>query len=99
MIPTVFGTVGVPVRLEGYAQDFGSGVARVEFSCDGGETWTGYPIEGASQDANINWQFEFEAPEAGNYELLVRSVRADGTPTPEPAHAYLTISNATELVE
>ncbi len=75
--------------LEGYAQDFGSGVARVEFSCDDGETWTGYSVEGASQDANINWEFVFTPPVPGIYDLLVRAVRADGTPTPELVHVYI----------
>ena len=91
MIHTIYGTAGKPITLNGYAQDFGPGVACVQFSCDGGETWTSYPVEHADNDANVNWHFVFTPPVPGSYELLVRSARADGTTTPEPAHVFLAV--------
>ena len=94
MIPTLYAFAGKPVTLEGYAQDFGSGVAGVQFSCDEGETWTAYPIEGADGDANVNWRFTFVPPRAGIFELLVRAVRADGTHTPESAHVHIVAQDA-----
>lgn len=94
MIPTLYGIVGKPITLQGYAQDFGSGVAYVQFSCDGGETWTSFPIPDADRDANVNWQFVFTPPVSGNYELLIRSVRADGTATPESAHVFMQVAEA-----
>ena len=93
MIPTLYGTAGKPVVISGYAQDFGPGVAEVQFSCDGGETWTNFPVEGARNDANVNWQFSFMPPRAGRYELLVRSARADGTCTPDSAHVFMEIED------
>lgn len=94
MIPTLYGAVGKPITLQGYAQDYGSGVAKVQFSCDGGETWTSFPVKGADRDANVNWQFVFTPPEPGNYELLIRSVRADGIATPEAAHVFMVVGEA-----
>ncbi len=94
MIPVLYGEAGVPFLIKGYAQDFGDGVAEVQFSCDNGQTWTRFPIENADKDANVNWSFEFTPPCAGDYDLLVRAARADGTASPEPAHVHMKVASA-----
>ena len=87
------GTAGHPVTVKGYAQDFGFPVSAVQFSCDGGCTWTTYETPNAESGVNVNWSFTFTPPEAGTYELLVRAVRGDGRISPEPARVTLDISS------
>ena len=89
MIGTLAGTAGHPVTVKGYAQDFGFPVSAVQFSCDGGCTWTTYETPNAESGVNVNWSFTFIPPEAGTYELLVRAVRDDGRISPEPARVTL----------
>lgn len=91
MIGTVFGTAGKPVTVRGYAQDFGVSLASVQFSCDDGRTWTTYPLANADPDRNVNWTFAFTPETEGTYELLVRAVRPDGSPSPEPARATIVV--------
>ncbi len=93
MIGTLAGTAGHPVTVKGYAQDFGFPVSAVQFSCDGGCTWTTYETPNAESGVNVNWSFTFIPPEAGTYELLVRAVRDDGRISPEPARVTLDISS------
>lgn len=92
MIGTVAGRAGRPVQVKGYAQDFGSAVTAVQFSCDGGDTWTTYDTPKADPDCNVNWTFEFTPPEAGIYELLVRAVRNDGKTSPQPARVRVEVT-------
>ena len=94
MIGTVLGTAGKPVCVEGYAQDFGVPVDAVQFSGDGGATWTSYETPGMDPDCNVNWSFAFTPPMEGRYELLVRAVRPDGRATPQPARVELDIAPA-----
>ena len=42
MIAPMAVEVGRPVRFTGYAEDYGVPIAAVQFSLDGGETWTDY---------------------------------------------------------
>ncbi len=93
MIGTITGTAGHPVRIGGYAQDFDFPVAAVQFSCDGGCTWTTYETPDAENSVNINWSFTFTPPAAGTYELLVRAMRDDGRISPEPARVTLAIGS------
>lgn len=85
MIATVRTKTGHPVRLSGYAQDFGQAITAVEFSANEGASWTTYPVKDADELCNVNWSFDFTPPEPGISRIFVRSVRLDGTRTPEPA--------------
>lgn len=91
MIGTIRGFAGEPVTVGGYAQDFDFPIAAIQFSCDGGSTWTTYPTDRADPDRNVNWTFSFTPPGEGTYDLFVRSLRADGNTSPEPAHVTLDI--------
>lgn len=93
MIGSVAGTAGRPVEVKGYAQDFGFAVSAVQFSCDGGDTWTTFDTPEADPDRNVNWSFSFTPPEAGTYELLVRAVRADGRVSPQPARVTVDVAD------
>lgn len=71
-------TVGDQIGFEGYADDFGVPIAAVEFSMDGGETWTTCSTEGATGSAWVYWHFDYLADAPGTYRLDVRAVTAEG---------------------
>ena len=73
---------GNSITFEGVADDLGSPIEAIEFSFDGGETWTECPTEGATADKWVNWQFETSFEEAGEYQLTVRARTADGVLSP-----------------
>lgn len=73
---------GETVVFEGYADDCESAVAAVEFSMDGGETWTSCATEDATADRWVYWTFAVAPEKAGSYEMIVRARTADGTVSP-----------------
>lgn len=74
--------VGQEIVFEGYADDCGSAIRAVEFSLDGGETWTSYATEGATSERWVYWYFGFTPEEAGSYKLQARAVTEDGMVSP-----------------
>jgi len=74
--------VGDEIRFEGYADDCGSAIAAVEFSMDGGQTWTTYETAGATADKWVYWYFTYTPEEAGVYELQVRAITENGVVSP-----------------
>lgn len=85
MIGQVRATVGRPVTLTGYATDFDRAIAAVQFSLDGGRTWTTYETPGTSSERNLSWRFSYTPRRAGRYRMLIRSVNEDGVASPTPA--------------
>ena len=47
MLGLVQGKVGEPLTFEGYADDYDKAIVAMEFSLDGGTTWTRHATEGA----------------------------------------------------
>lgn len=90
---TVF-PVGQEIRFEGYADDCGSAVAAVEFSLDGGETWTTCETEGATAERWVYWYFGFTPEQAGTYKLQARAVAEDGTVSPLASTLVFTVGEA-----
>ena len=82
---------GSLITFEGVADDLGSPIEAIEFSLDGGETWTSCATEGASSDRWVNWRFETSFDEAGDYRLTVRARTADGTVSPVAASLDFTV--------
>ena len=82
---------GEPYTFSGYAAAWDQQVTAVEFSMDGGETWT--TCETPDSDVNrwVSWQFEWTPPEGVDsaYVLMVRAVTADGAATPEPVEVMV----------
>lgn len=83
--------VGDLIAFEGYADDCGTAIAAVEFSLDGGETWTAYETEGANGDQWVYWHFEYVPEAAGSYKLDVRAVTEDGTVSPLASSVVFTV--------
>lgn len=70
--------VGEPVEFDGYVDDFERNVSAMEFSLDGGVTWTAYPTTGAVIDKGVNWHFVYRPQKPGRYLLKVRAVDGQG---------------------
>ena len=73
---------GDQIAFEGYADDLGSPIAAVEFSLDGGETWTSYETPDTNTESWVYWTFSYATQDAGEYRLTVRAVTADGEVSP-----------------
>ena len=76
--------IGDMVTFEGYADDCGTQVVAVEFSLDGGATWTRHATEGAVPGKLLTWHFSYTPEQEGLYQLLVRSINEDGDASPLP---------------
>ena len=83
--------VGDQINIEGYADDCGKAIKAIEFSMDGGETWTNCETAGATGDAWVYWHFGYTAEAAGAYKLDVRAVAADGTVSPLASSVVFTV--------
>ena len=71
--------VGEPLVFDGYVDDFERNVSAMQFSLDGGATWTTYQTAGAVIDKGVNWHFVYRPERPGRYLLKVRAVDGDGT--------------------
>ena len=87
--------VGDRITFEGYADDFDVPVAAVEFSMDGGETWTSCATEGADAYRWVYWNFAYVPETAGTYKLEVRARTQDGRVSPLAAGMIFTVEDAT----
>ena len=71
------------VIVEGRAWSGRAPIARVEFSADGGRTWSDAKLEAApSPFAWRRWTYEWDATRAGEYELSVRATDEAGNTQP-----------------
>ena len=80
-------------QLAGHAYGGLRGVARVELSTDGGETWTDAELseplpaadgDGPAMDAWRQWQYSYDPP-SGSHTVVVRMVDRNGTVQTEEA--------------
>lgn len=92
MIPQVQGTVGTPVRLSGYAYDFGQTIAGVQFSLNEGRTWTTYETPGTNDYQTLSWSFDYTPERPGTYHFLIRALNDRGEPSPTPSHVTLVVA-------
>lgn len=83
---------GDEITFEGVADDLGSPIAAIEFSFDGGRTWTTCETQDATADKWVNWRFTSSFEEAGDYQMTVRAKTADGTVSPLAAKLVFAIS-------
>lgn len=79
------GRVGEPMVFEGWADDYDKAIVAIEFSLDGGESWTRFETAGATAGRVTSWNFEWTPSEPGFYAMRVRSVNEDGKASPTPA--------------
>jgi len=79
------------ITFEGYADDLGDPIAAVEFSLDGGESWTAYQTEGATADRWVYWHFDYQPEKAGTYQLSVRARTQSGQVSRLAANLLFTV--------
>lgn len=80
------------ITFEGVADDLGSPITAIEFSFDGGATWTACETEDATADRWVNWQFTTSFEEAGDYKMIARAKTADGLISPLAATLYFEVA-------
>lgn len=83
--------VGDEITFEGVADDLGSPITAIEFSFDGGKTWSSFETEGATADKWVNWQFTTSFEEAGDHRMTVRAKTEDGIVSPLEATLYFEV--------
>jgi sulfite dehydrogenase len=72
-------TAGKPREVQGLAMDYGAGIQRVEFSSDGGRSWSD-----ASLDPELGryswrrWRLTWHPPAPGAYRWMVRATNREG---------------------
>lgn len=84
--------VGDRITFEGYADDFDKAIAAVEFSLDGGETWTACETADATAEKWVSWSFAYVAEQSGTFRLDVRARSADGTVSPLASSVVFTVA-------
>lgn len=83
--------VGDEIIFSGYADDCGTAITAVEFSMDGGKTWTSCATENAVSYRWVAWNFAYTAEKAGTYKLDVCARTADGTVSPLAASVVFVV--------
>ncbi len=83
---------GEAIEFEGYADDNESPIAAVEFSMDGGKTWTTCATTNASLDRWVYWFFAVTPQVPGQYELIARARTLDGVVSPLASTLQFTVT-------
>lgn len=82
---------GEPYTFSGYAASWDEQTVALEFSMDGGNTWTRYDTPDSTVNNWVSWQFTWTPPAEVDsaYVLMVRAVTEDGATTPEPVEVMV----------
>lgn len=82
---------GEPYTFKGYATSWDQQTTAIEFSMDGGETWTTCETPDAAVSQWVSWEFTWTPPADVDtaYVLMVRAVTEDGATTPEPVEVMV----------
>ncbi|HCK88780.1 MAG TPA: molybdopterin-binding protein [Erysipelotrichaceae bacterium] len=89
---TVF-TVGDQIEFEGYADDFNKTIAAIEYSMDGGETWSSFATRDTDPNKWVYWHFAYTTEAPGTYKLDVRARTEDGTVSPLASSVIFTVAS------
>ncbi len=75
--------LGKPVALDGIAFDGGEGIKQVQFSADGGSSWSDAKLgDDLGKFSFRRWRAEWTPPQRGSYALQVRAVNGAGQTQP-----------------
>ena len=85
--------VGDQIVFEGYADDFENAIAAVEFSLDGGETWTACATPGTTAEKWVYWHFGYVTENVGTFKLDVRARAEDGTVSPMASSVVFSVGD------
>lgn len=70
-------------------------ISQMEFSFDGGETWTAYELKDADPNRVVWWHLQWTPPEQGAYRLTVRATTAEGS---ESKQTHTVLVNAKDVL-
>ncbi len=87
---------GKPFTFEGYADAFDEAVTTVEFSMDGGETWTSYDLGQTDPRQWVYWHYTWTPESDGSYVLMARGVTETGLVSEEPQKVMVTAKSNVE---
>jgi DMSO/TMAO reductase YedYZ molybdopterin-dependent catalytic subunit len=96
--------VGTPMPVRGIAFGGDAGVARVDFSSDGGSTWRAAQLGNDEGKYGFRrWETRFTLPSSGSHSLMVRCTNTDkvtqpDTPNWNPAGFMRNVIEATPVV-
>lgn len=82
---------GEPYTFEGYAWSFDDQITSVEFSLDGGATWTEFDTSDSDRMAWVYWYFTPESLDPGAYVLQVRATTASGNVSYQPDQVFFNV--------
>lgn len=82
---------GEAYTFEGYATAFDEQVVAVEFSLDGGQTWTSYDTSDSDYTKWVYWRWSFTPETASSYVLQVRAVTDTGKVSYQPDTVMFTV--------
>ena len=78
---------GAATAVRGIAFGGDAGVSRVDFSADGGKSWSAATLgKDEGKYSFRRWEAAFTAPAKGSYVLMVRCANADGATQPDQAN-------------
>ncbi len=87
---------GVPFTFEGYADAFNEAVTKLEFSMDGGETWTAFDLGQTDPRQWVYWHFTWTPESDGSYVLIVRATTESGLVSVDPQKVMVTAKSDVE---
>lgn len=79
------GYAGVPMVFEGWADDYDKAIVGIEFSTDGGASWTRYDMPGNQVGKLTSWKFTWTPVKQGPHSMRARSINGEGEASPTPA--------------
>ncbi len=77
-------TTGEPYTFSGYAHAWDEQIVGIEFSMDGGVTWTGYDTSASDKKNWVIWNFTYTPETDSAYVLMIRAVTDTGMVTADP---------------
>lgn len=85
-----------PYTFEGWANAFDLNIAALEFSMDGGQTWTRCETPDTNNNRWVHWTYEWTPPAADAdtaYVLQARAIADDGRVTPTPIEVMVNVKS------
>lgn len=85
---------GKPYEFTGYATAYDETIAAVEFSMDGGISWTRFDTPNVTNAQWVIWHFTYTPPEDSAYVLSVRAITDTGRVSDEPVEMMFNAKSA-----
>ncbi|MBS5449944.1 MAG: molybdopterin-dependent oxidoreductase [Coriobacteriia bacterium] len=90
---------GQPYEFSGYADAMDQKIVAVEFSMDGGATWTRFDTSDSTPDNWVIWHFSFTPETDAAYVLSVRCESESGLVTEEPVEIMFNATSDMSAIE